>query len=84
MTPPSGSIKIVKIGESYLNLNNMTHAQFETSPQGLICTIFFNCQITDRNGCNGIQAVKTFTAGAARELQVILDKLAAGPAVGGF
>ena len=69
-------MKFIKIGECYLNLSNVTHAQFETSPQGLMCTVFLNCQITDRNGCNGIQACKTFTANAAKDLKVLLDHLA--------
>jgi hypothetical protein len=69
-------MKIVKIGESYLNLNNVTHVQFETSTQGLMCTVFLNCQVTDRSGCNGIQACKTFTAAAAKDLKAILDQAA--------
>jgi hypothetical protein len=66
-------MKIVKIGETYLNLENVTHAEFETSPHGLVCTVFFNCQTTDRNGSNGVQASKTFTAGAARDLKAWLE-----------
>jgi hypothetical protein len=66
-------MKIVKIGECYVNLENVTHAEFETTPQGLTCTVFLNCQITDRNGSNGVQASKTFTATAARELKAWLD-----------
>jgi len=66
-------MNIVKIGECYVNLDNVTHVQFETSPQGLMCTVFLNCQVTDRSGCNGIQSCKTFTAGAAKDLRAILD-----------
>jgi hypothetical protein len=66
-------MKIVKIGECYLNLENITHAEFETTPQGLACTVYFNCQVTDHNGGNGLQATKTFTAGAARDLKAWLD-----------
>ena len=71
-------MKIVKIGDCFLNLSNVTHVQFETSSQGMMCTVFLNCQITDRNGCNGIQACKTFTAAAAKELKIILDRLLTG------
>ena len=66
-------MKMVKISDTYINFDNVTHADFETSPHGLMCTVFFNCQITDRNGCNGIQACKTFTAGAARDLKAYLE-----------
>jgi hypothetical protein len=66
-------MKIVKIGDCYLNVENITHAEFETSPHGLTCTVFFNCQITDRNGSNGVQASKTLTADAARDLRAWLD-----------
>jgi hypothetical protein len=66
-------MKMVKIGDTYLNLDNVTHVQFETSAQGLMCTVFLDCQITDRNGCNGIQACKTFTAVAAKDLKAVLD-----------
>ena len=38
-----------------------------------MCTVFFNCQVTDRTGCNGIQACKTFTADDARTLKSWLD-----------
>ncbi len=71
-------MKIVKIGDCYLNLNNVTHVQFETSPQGLMGTAFLNCQVTDRSGCNGIQACKTFTAGAAKDLKTVLDGILGG------
>jgi hypothetical protein len=66
-------MKIVKISDTYMNLDNVTHVEFETSPQGLMCTVFFNCQITDRNGCNGIQASKTFTAAHANDLRAYLE-----------
>jgi hypothetical protein len=68
------TMKLVKIGDCYLNLNNITHVQFETSPQGMMAIVFFNCQVTDRNGCNGIQSCKTFTAGAAKELKDLLEQ----------
>jgi hypothetical protein len=64
---------MVKIGDTYINFDTVTHADFETSPQGLVCTVYFNCQITDRNGCNGIQACKTFTGGGARDLKAFLE-----------
>jgi hypothetical protein len=66
-------MKIVKIGETYLNLDNVTHAEFETTPHGLVCTVFLNCQVTDNNGCNGVQASITFTAAAARDLKAWLE-----------
>jgi hypothetical protein len=66
-------MKLIKIGECFINLENITHVDFEKSANGLMCTIFFNCQITDRNGCNGIQASKTFTAVAASELKAWLE-----------
>jgi len=66
-------MKIVKIGDCFLNLENVTHVDFENSATSVMCTLYFNCQITDRNGCNGIQASKTFTAEAARELRAWLE-----------
>jgi hypothetical protein len=66
-------MKIIKIGDSYINLENITHADFETTPQGLTCAVFFNCQVTDGNGCNGVQASKTFTAAAAQALKAYLE-----------
>jgi hypothetical protein len=62
-------MKIVKIGDNYLNLDNVTHAEFETTPHGLVCTVFFNCQITDNNGRDGVQASITFSAADARDLK---------------
>jgi hypothetical protein len=69
----SPRMKMVKISDTYINFDNVTHADFETSPQGLMCTVFFNCQITDRSGCNGIQASKTFTSTAAHDLRAYLE-----------
>ena len=66
-------MKLAKIGETYLNLENVTHAEFETTPHGLTCTVFFNCQTTDSNGGNGVQASVAFTSTAARELKAWLD-----------
>jgi hypothetical protein len=66
-------MNILKVSESYINFDNVTHAEFATLPQGLMCTVFFNCQVTDRTGCNGIQACKTFTADDARTLKSWLD-----------
>jgi hypothetical protein len=66
-------MKIVKIGDCYLNLENITHAEFETSPDGLSCTVYFNCPANDRNENQGTQASKTFTAAAARDLKAWLE-----------
>jgi hypothetical protein len=66
-------MKLLKIGECYLNVENVTHAEFATPPQGLACTVFFNCQITDGADGNGVQACKTFTATDARALKSWLD-----------
>jgi hypothetical protein len=66
-------MKLVKIGDCYLNLENITHADFATTPEGLTCTVYFNCQTTDGDGRNAIQATKTFTAAAARDLKAWLD-----------
>jgi hypothetical protein len=66
-------MKIVKIGETYINFDNVTHADFETTPQGLTCAVYFNCQITDGSGHNGIQASKTFTGAAARDMKAFLE-----------
>ncbi len=66
-------MKFIKVGDCFINPENITHADFETSAHGLMCTVHFNCQITDRNGCNGIQASKTFTATDARDLKAWLD-----------
>jgi hypothetical protein len=71
-------MKIVKIADCYVNLDNVTHVVVETTAQGVMCTVFFNCQITDRNGCNGIQACKTFTAAAGKALLQILDDSVGG------
>jgi hypothetical protein len=35
--------------------------------------VFFNCQITDGAGGNGLQACKTFTAADARNIKAWLD-----------
>ena len=66
-------MKLVKIGDIYINLENITHVEFETSTHGLKCTVYFNCQTTDSNGCNGVQASTTLTADAARDLKAWLD-----------
>jgi hypothetical protein len=66
-------MKLVKIGDCYLNLENITHADFETMPHGLVCTVYFNCQASDGDGRNAVQASKIFTAGAARDLKAWLD-----------
>ena len=66
-------MKILKIGDSYLNLENVTHADFATSPQGLTCTVFFNCEVTDGVGGAGIQASKSFNAADARTFKAWLD-----------
>jgi len=64
---------LLKIGDCYLNLENVTHTDVTTSAQGLMCKVFFNCQITDGAGGPGIQACKTFTATDARTLKAWLD-----------
>jgi hypothetical protein len=66
-------MKLVKIGDCYLNLENITHADFETTPQGLTCKVYFNCQTSDGDSHNSIQASKIFTATAARDLKAWLD-----------
>ena len=66
-------MKLVKIGDCYLNIENITHADFETTPNGLTCTIYFNCQVSDGDGRNGVQAAKIFTAVGARDLKAWLD-----------
>jgi hypothetical protein len=66
-------MKLVKIGDCYLNLENITHVDFETSPEGSECTVYFDCPITDRDGHTSIQSSKTFTATAARDLKAWLD-----------
>jgi hypothetical protein len=66
-------MKIVKIGDCYLNLDNVTHAEFATAPQGMMCTVFFNCEVADGASHNGVQASKTFIATEARALRAWLD-----------
>jgi hypothetical protein len=66
-------MKLLKIGDCYLNFENVTHVDFATSPQGSTSTVFFNCQITDGAGGTGIQASRTFTATDARTLKAWLD-----------
>jgi hypothetical protein len=63
-------MKLLKIGDCYINFENVTHADFATSPQGLTCTVFFSCQTTDGPG---VQACKTFAATDARTLKAWLD-----------
>jgi hypothetical protein len=72
-------MNLIKIGDCYFNLAGITHIEFENEMRGLICTVHFNCQITDRDGANGIQACKILTGAAARELRNILDKHAILP-----
>jgi len=66
-------MKLLKIGDCYLNLENVTHVDFATSPQGSTCTVFFNCEVTDGAGGTGIQASKTFAATEARTFKAWLD-----------
>jgi hypothetical protein len=66
-------MKLVKIGDCYLNLENITHADFEATPNGLVCMVYFNCQVSDGDDRNGVQASKIFTAAAARDLKAWLD-----------
>jgi hypothetical protein len=70
----NGEMNLIKIGDCYLNVAGITHIELENEMRGLICTVHFNCQITDRDGSNGIQACKIFTGAAAKELKNILDK----------
>ena len=70
-------MKLIKIGDCYLNLACITHVDIENESRGLLCTVNFNCQVTDRDGSNGIQACKIFTGAAARELKNVLDQFAA-------
>jgi hypothetical protein len=66
-------MKLFKVGDCYLNLENVTHAEFVTSSQGLAGTVFFNCQITDDAGGKGVQATKTFVGADARSLKAWMD-----------
>jgi len=72
-------MNLFKIGDCYLNLACVTHIDMENESRGLLCTVHFNCQITDRDGSNGIQAVKIFTGAAAKELKSVLDNFATTP-----
>lgn len=69
-------MNLLKIGDCYLNLACVTHIDMENETRGLLCTVHFNCQITDRDGSNGIQACKILTGNAAKELKSVLDKFA--------
>jgi hypothetical protein len=71
-------MNLLKVGDYYLNLPCITHIELENESRGLLCTVHFNCQVTDRDGSNGIQACKIFTGSAAKELRVTLDKFATG------
>jgi len=66
-------MKLVKIGDCYLNLENVTHAEFETTPHGTTCTVYFNCQTSDGDSRTGIQATRVFSGTAARDLKAWLD-----------
>ena len=70
------SMNILKVGDCYLNLDCVTHVDMENESRGLLCTVHFNCQVTDRDGSNGIQACKIFIGSAAKELKTVLDKKA--------
>jgi hypothetical protein len=66
-------MKIVKIGDCYLNWDNVTHAEFEPQSEVMACTVYFNCHVTEIQGKAGVQASKTFTAAAARDLKAWLE-----------
>jgi hypothetical protein len=66
-------MRLVKIGDCYVNLENITHAEFETTEHGTTCTIYFNCQVSDGDSSGAVQASRVFSAAAARELKACLD-----------
>jgi len=66
-------MKFVKIGDTYINMETVTHAEFDASPHGMTCAVFFTCQTTDENGCNGVQASRTFTGANAQALKAYLE-----------
>ena len=55
---------LIKIGDTYLNLNLVTHVTFE----GHEATVHLACQVTDLEGKNGTQNRITFDADEAHEL----------------
>ena len=68
-------MNIIKVGDCYLNMACVTHVELENESRGLICTVHFNCQVTDRDGANGIQACKIFTGATAKDFKNVLDKI---------
>ena len=60
----SASPTLIKIGETFLNLNLVTHVTFE----GHGATVYLACQVTDVDGKNGTQQVLTFDGNEAHEL----------------
>jgi hypothetical protein len=71
-------MELLRVGDCYLNMRNVTHIELENEQRGLICTVYFNTQVTDREGANGIQSCKIFTGTAARDLKALLDRFAPG------
>jgi hypothetical protein len=66
-------MKIVKIGDCYLNWDNITHAEFDLASDHMTCTVYFNCHVTEIQGHSGVQASRTFTAAEARDLKAWLE-----------
>jgi hypothetical protein len=62
-------MRLVKIGDCYVNLENITHAEFDTTEHGTTCTIYFNCAVSE----GAVQASRVFSGTAARELKACLD-----------
>jgi hypothetical protein len=66
-------MRLVKVGDCYVNLENMTHAEFDTTEHGTTCTIYFNCQVSESASEGAVQASRVFSGTAARELKACLD-----------
>ncbi|HEV7928027.1 MAG TPA: hypothetical protein VGR14_21935 [Verrucomicrobiae bacterium] len=66
-------MRLVKIGDCYINVENVTHAEFETTEHGTTCTVYFNCQVSDGDSRGGVQATLVVSGTAARELKAWLD-----------
>ena len=66
-------MRLVKIGDCYVNLENITHAEFDTTEHGTACTIYFNCAVSEGDSQGAVQASRVFSGTAARELKACLD-----------
>jgi len=73
-------MKLARIDDFYLNLDNVTHVEFVPSGQGQQCTVYFNCEVGNGGNAAGGQVRKTLGEAASRQLRAILDLSLKSPA----